>query len=225
MIYVMSDIHGNWNRYQSIMKQINLKPDDTLYILGDVIDRHPHGILILEEIMNTPNIHMLLGNHEYMMLEAICCDSKGKTILWYKNSGKVTHDSFNELSEEKQGKILDYLKGLPINIDIEVNGQKYKLVHACPIEWYERLLYPEYKDEKEFAVWNRIYKPKGTEDYTIVFGHTTTNFYKNNSFQKMTVYKTDKMIGIDCGSGYVDFVESGRLSCLRLDDMKEFYSE
>ena len=41
MIYVMSDIHGNLRRFNSIMEQINLTPDDTLYVLGDVIDRYP----------------------------------------------------------------------------------------------------------------------------------------------------------------------------------------
>lgn len=35
----MSDIHGNLRRFDSIMEQINLQPDDTLYILGDVVDR------------------------------------------------------------------------------------------------------------------------------------------------------------------------------------------
>ena len=44
MIYVMSDIHGQKRRFDSVMKQINLQPDDTLYILGDVIDRNPDGI-------------------------------------------------------------------------------------------------------------------------------------------------------------------------------------
>ena len=39
MIYVMSDIHGNSRRFNSIMEQIQLKETDTLYILGDVIDR------------------------------------------------------------------------------------------------------------------------------------------------------------------------------------------
>ena len=39
MIYVMSDIHGNTRRFDSILKQIDLQPEDTLYILGDVIDR------------------------------------------------------------------------------------------------------------------------------------------------------------------------------------------
>ena len=39
MIYVMSDIHGQKRRFDSVMKQINLQPDDTLYILGDVINK------------------------------------------------------------------------------------------------------------------------------------------------------------------------------------------
>ena len=35
MIYVMSDIHGNSKRFDSVLSQIDLKPEDTLYILGD----------------------------------------------------------------------------------------------------------------------------------------------------------------------------------------------
>lgn len=31
MIYVMSDIHGHRRRFDSVMKQINLQPEDTLY--------------------------------------------------------------------------------------------------------------------------------------------------------------------------------------------------
>lgn len=39
--YVMSDIHGCDARYRNILKQIRLKADDRLYILGDVIDGVP----------------------------------------------------------------------------------------------------------------------------------------------------------------------------------------
>ena len=35
MTYVLSDIHGNMENFKSILKQIDLQPDDTLYILGD----------------------------------------------------------------------------------------------------------------------------------------------------------------------------------------------
>lgn len=63
MTYVLSDIHGNLQRFESILAQINLQPDDTLYILGDVIDRYPDGIKILRRIMKMPNARMLIGNH------------------------------------------------------------------------------------------------------------------------------------------------------------------
>ena len=71
MIYVMSDIHGNKRRFDSIMKQINLQTEDTLYVLGDVVDRHPHGGRILRQLMKMPNVQLILGNHEYMMLDAL----------------------------------------------------------------------------------------------------------------------------------------------------------
>ena len=71
MIYVMSDIHGHKRRFDSVMKQIDLQPEDTLYVLGDVIDRNPDGIKILRQIMAMPNVRMVLGNHELMMLDAL----------------------------------------------------------------------------------------------------------------------------------------------------------
>ena len=68
MHYILSDIHGNERRFLSILKQIDLKPEDTLYVLGDVIDRHPWGLRILRKLMAMPNARLILGNHEYMML-------------------------------------------------------------------------------------------------------------------------------------------------------------
>ena len=63
MKYVIADIHGNERRFNSILKQISLQSEDTLYVLGDVIDRYPGGIRILRRIMSMPNVEMLLGNH------------------------------------------------------------------------------------------------------------------------------------------------------------------
>ena len=47
----MSDIHGNLDRFEKVLKQIDLQDDDKVYILGDVIDRNPYGIEILLRIM------------------------------------------------------------------------------------------------------------------------------------------------------------------------------
>ena len=62
----MSDIHGNKERFESVMAQISLQPEDILYVLGDVVDRYPDGLRILRKLMAMPNVRMLLGNHEYM---------------------------------------------------------------------------------------------------------------------------------------------------------------
>lgn len=148
MTYVMSDIHGNMRRFNSIMEQINLQPEDTLYILGDVIDRHPDGIRILRRIMDKPNIKMLLGNHEYMMLRAIGrpFDTYEKMDdvliedqleLWYQNGGYVTHKHWKRLRKDLREGIIQYLHSLPLNYDIELNGYHYKLVHGAPTEEYE----------------------------------------------------------------------------------------
>ena len=42
--YVMSDIHGEADRFSAMLETIHFSSQDTLYILGDVIDRGPEGI-------------------------------------------------------------------------------------------------------------------------------------------------------------------------------------
>lgn len=239
MTYVLSDIHGNMPNFKSILKQIDLQPEDTLYVLGDVIDRYPEGIRILRMIMAMPNAKMLLGNHEYMMLKAISMPHpqpdnpwernfpNRATRLWYSNGGKVTHEYLKHIRKTIRQEIFDYLKALPLNIDVEVNGKKYKLIHGSPLENYgTNRRY--YDTPTEFCVWERWtecdYVPEG---YILIFGHTPTiNFHDDNP---LTIWHSDEAIGIDCGSGFPAkqnaYLEKGRLACIRLDDMKEFYSD
>lgn len=231
MIYVMSDIHGNEKRFNSVMKQINLQKEDTLYILGDVVDRYKYGIKILRKIMKMPNVKMLLGNHEYMMNNAIGAWMIGEKDnsrlflakrLWYGNGGGVTHEYLKRIRKEYRAEVIDYINSLPINIDVEVNGIKYKLVHASPKENFEtsHFHYRDYSDANEFAVWERWDPTQPVpEGYIMIFGHTPT--FRLQDKHPCCIWKSDEAIGIDCGCGFAD----GRLCALRLDDMKEFYSE
>lgn len=236
MIYVLSDIHGNERRFNSVLEKMNLQPTDTLYILGDVIDRHPDGISILRRIMDMPNVKMILGNHEHMMLNALghpydadytpCAFATATdTYLWHCNGGKVTHEEFNKLDDRQQSEIISFLHALPLNEDVTVNGINYKLVHAAPAEEY--IHDSEYEDATEFAVWKRWRYPTGAHrDYTLIFGHSTTDHYQD--VLPMEPWVGNNCIGIDCGSGYPEtkyYRNTGRLACLRLDDGKVFYSE
>ena len=51
MVYVLSDVHGRIDRFESILHQIDLNEDDRLYVLGDVIDRNAGGIELLFRLM------------------------------------------------------------------------------------------------------------------------------------------------------------------------------
>lgn len=236
MVYVLSDIHGNERRFESILKQINLQAEDTLYILGDVIDRHPAGIQILIRIMASQNMKMLLGNHEYMMLEALGCPYEANAItdkwsrekakhLWHYNGGIVTHNSFMALDKPQQVKLLDFLQSLPLNMDVEVNGQPYKLVHAAPVDEYTES--SGFENPTQFAVWQRwTLRDTFPQNYTMVFGHTPTAHYQDNF--PMEPWYGKNCICIDCGCGHPEgrgYSKPGRLACIRLDDGKVFYSE
>lgn len=236
MTYVLSDIHGNERRFRSVMKQIRLQPEDTLYVLGDVIDRHPGGIRILRQLMKMPNVKMLLGNHEYMMLQALGhpYDSREATTdyersyslgLWYHNGGRVTHDHLKRIRKELREEIFSYLQKLPLNMDLTVGDRRYKLIHGAPVDWYSPN--PRYDTAAMYAVWKRIRETDLIEgDYTLIFGHTPTRHYQSSD--PLCLWYGRGCIGIDCGSGFPDVAtdgKQGRLACLRLEDGAVFYSE
>ena len=114
MHYVMSDLHGRWDLYTAMLEQIGFSPEDRLYILGGVVDRNRGGIRIFKDILERPNVQMLLGNHEHMMRYAVTAPEE-RTLngretnraIWYRNGGtsprqngiwsrrKFGHESWN----------------------------------------------------------------------------------------------------------------------------------
>ena len=222
MIYVMSDIHGDRDKFEKIMKKIELKPDDKLYVLGDIIDRGKDGIGILLDLMKMDNAIVLLGNHEWMFLNAIKPTANMNDIkLWYRNYGNVTHDAYLELPIETQNKLQEFILHMPITAEVTINGKNYLLVHGAPPELQYKL-YSTFIPEREFATWERIkpndIMPKGK---TVIFGHTPTDDYQSD--RPLRIWHGADKIGIDCGCGHSH--PACRLACLRLDDMKEYYSD
>jgi len=238
---MLSDPHGNFRRFRSVRDKIPLGAEDHLVVSGDAIDRHKDGIDLLREIAGAENITMLLGNHEYMMLNALTPegeklpwkrdDPERERLIWFLNGGKPTYDAYMRLSQVEQKELREFLVSLPINLDISVNGVSFKLVHAAPVELYQGRYghSDKYRDATAFAVWHRFddftYIP---EDYIMVFGHTPTLYYQSD--RTLSVFWGDGVIGIDCGSGFDDLPSEsnpfqGRLCCLRLNDMQVFYSD
>ena len=233
MHYVLSDIHGNERRFQSVLGQIALKPEDTLYVLGDVIDRHPWGLRILRKLMAMPNAKLILGNHEYMMLRALGepldgnVDDGNALAHWYRNGGGVTHRHWKFLRKSVRREIVDYLHSLPLNRTVEVEGRRYLLVHGAPASMWAQNEDPRYLTEPHLAVWKRLKAEEPLpEEGTVIFGHTPTRNFRDRA--PMEIWYGENRIGIDCGCGYPEQGTDshyGRLACLRLEDGRVFYSE
>lgn len=233
--YVMSDIHGQYETFRTMLVEIKFNKKDHLYILGDVIDRGPDGIKMLQYCMeHQDNITLLMGNHEDMMIKSINIFEKNEkdqmlnrsiTDNWlYYNGGYVTYTELLKQDDSMQNKIKDFLNNLSYYKIIENENEiKTILIHAGLFighaDSLERLF--EYNIKSEDIIWYRDYYDSNLDyemnhnpilkDAIVIHGHTPTIDGKIQCIN-------NRIYNIDCGCARIK-----NLGCLRLDDMKEFY--
>ncbi|MGF0555475.1 fructose-bisphosphatase class III, partial [Clostridioides difficile] len=82
----MSDIHGMYDKFISMLEQIDFNSNDQLYILGDVLDRGEKPLEIIDYIREHKNIVLLKGNHELMFQESWI--NTNDRYLWFYNEGE-----------------------------------------------------------------------------------------------------------------------------------------
>ena len=231
MIYCMSDIHGHYDKYLEMLRKIDFKDSDTLFVLGDVVDRGPSSMEILLDMMCRPNVIPILGNHEYaamanlqFLAQEITEDSlshfdenvMNNLLQWQSIGGTSTMESFRKLDREQKEEILEYLEEFSLYEEIVVGKKKYVLVHAGlknfnpdrPLWDYE--LYEVIFDRADYG---KTY----FDNKTLVTGHTPTALIPEHDGTD-TIYKGCGHIAIDCGCEF-----DGKLACIRLNDEKEFY--
>ena len=56
MIYVISDIHGDYPSFYKMLLKINFSSSDSLCILGDVVDKGSDNLYLLEFIRHMENV-------------------------------------------------------------------------------------------------------------------------------------------------------------------------
>lgn len=233
MKYVTSDIHGRLDRLKKLIETIELRENDILYIIGDLVDRGEKPIETIEFVMNHPQIEVIMGNHDEMMLYALKYKDEKQIERWGRNGCEPTIEGFSKRTLEEQEKILSYIEGLPY---FKIIDNKYLLIHAGfePSRLFEHMIDKPLKDalieQKDRLVWVRddFIKNKALDNLITVFGHSP-RIYIDKLFERESklpyeiwidnVYN-DK-IGIDTGNCY----EGGRMACLRLDDHEVFYIE
>lgn len=225
--YVISDLHGEQDRFHRLLKTINFSAQDTLYIIGDVVDRGPHGIELLQEIRKSENIQLLLGNHEHMMIHYFHPDATELEIRrWNRNGNEPTLEGWNKLDDDQQQKLLEYLRSLPSHLSLDLDCGKFYLVHGFYGENVHDDVWLRPTPASENPLLNR----------RLIIGHTKVSSLGREKEEKeaylaqlveqgqhLHIRHLPGFIDIDCGCGYFD-MPMRRLACLRLEDFAEFYA-
>lgn len=231
MLYVMSDIHGEYERYLSMLEQIDFSQDDTLFVLGDVVDRGPEPIRVLQDMASRDNVYLLKGNHEAMAsfvlrrLNVEITEDNAESHVdmellqaimeWQQNGGNITMGKFRELSADEKIDLLDYIDDAPLYDIVDVGTKTFLLLHSGLGNFKEGKRLSQYTYE-ELACMRPDFEKQYYKDSSIyiVSGHTPTLAVTGKS----EIYHSHNNILIDCGAAF-----GGRLACLCLDTMTEFY--
>ncbi|MGL4741161.1 MAG: metallophosphoesterase [Sarcina sp.] len=71
MIYVVSDMHNDFETFKALLNRVNFSSEDTLIINGDAIDRKDDATKMIKFILeHESQIKFIIGNHEQMFIDA-----------------------------------------------------------------------------------------------------------------------------------------------------------
>ncbi len=149
-VFAIGDIHGCGFTFEELLINIcNFQKGDTLFLLGDIIDRGPrikYTIdLIIDLIDSGYDIKICRGNHEEMLLNSL--NSSKLLMQWFKNGGKDTLESFQVLNA-------NYLDERYLNFFESTNyyhlTDDYVLVHSGLNFYLDTPL-----DDKSAMLWSR----------------------------------------------------------------------
>lgn len=238
-IYAVSDLHGQYEIFLKGLKKIGFSEADRLYFIGDAVDRGPDGIKILQLIKDHGNMDLIMGNHEFMMLNSVDPEGKKKcngadANLWlYYNDGTRTYKKYGDLSDKARLELLTWLKDRYVIKTIEVNGAEFCLTHSYYKQGLENLKYSEmeYRDVWDI-VWKSYYRSDANThaadvyrdyDYTFITGHVPVQRATGKFGSKeLRIFKKGNFIDIDGGCAMGAAGTSTGALFLRLEDMKVF---
>ncbi len=107
----IGDIHGCGVALDVLLSKMELTPDDTLVVLGDVVDRGPSTREVIDRLFETRqicNVIFIKGNHEEMMLNAV---ETGERIEdWKQFGGEETLQSYGGDIEKIPQEHLNFLE-------------------------------------------------------------------------------------------------------------------
>lgn len=195
-VFCITDIHGNLTMFEHMRRfMITKDPDFKCYVLGDMIDRGPHGYQIMKILLGDPEHFIYLkGDHEELFVDAARAvqqimreemwsykdvkknfnyiASDPDVFLWCQNGGKPTLKDW--IDDGCRASIVNLIDKLPTfasyyNVD---------LCHAgCSQDGWM------WGDEVEMRWTRDHFDEEWFENRILIHGHTPVK-YMNESLDK-----------------------------------------
>lgn len=207
-VFVVSDIHGHIKQFEDILTHWN--PEDTLVVLGDLIDRGPQSLQVIEKVMTLKQTYdeqviFLKGNHEDMLLNFLNNPAE-KQGNYYMNGGLETMQtllaqlpdalanvSYTEQAEAVKAHFSAQLEFLATAPTHHIIGQVL-LTHAGFNSEFATL---EQSTTRDFLWIRKHYLQANKTPYVNVFGHTPLTYIHES--HDVWVSDDQRYIGIDGG--------------------------
>ena len=221
--WVIPDIHGCVNTLKQLVENgIQPTKEDSIYFLGDYIDRGPDGKGVIDYIMSFQNegfdIQYLIGNHEYYCMNSYENDKHRwftKSSIqkeWERFGAKMTLKSFGvRRPRDIDKKYIDWMANGKYFIELD----DYILVHAGM-----NFNIPDPFDDKMSMLWVRDFKVDINKigGKKIIHGHVPVEHSLIQLFIESGGYN---FIALDNGVYYRDLkVGFGNLMALELNSME-----
>ena len=237
MTYVISDIHGCYDRYEKMLEKIGFSDEDLLYVIGDALDYGPQPLAVLHDMSVRANVIPILGNHEFAAYEIINqfslveltdegikarpgSDIDLETYIlevqdWIDIGGGPTIKDFGRLSDEEREVYLEYLEEFSLYEVAKVNGKIYILSHSGLPKGATKKNLQKF-DAYEFTTATTDYDHESFENVIVITGHYPPVY--TGEGDRWKIYRKGNHIALDTGAALGE-----TLACLCLDTDEEFY--
>lgn len=232
MIYVTASLHGCYENYEALLKKLDLKDSDMLFVLGNTVDGGDKGIEIMKDMMMRGNIYPILGDHDmiaYEILSQIEKETRADMTAplsnelakrcdeWRERGGEGTMNGFFKLSDDDKTAILEYMEEFAVYEEIEADGMDFVIAYSVPDEFVSDTSLEKYSAE-DILTGNIDYERDYFPGKVLVTGKDIT--IEIDRLTHGRIFKNDYHVALNCG-GYM----GGATAAYCLDTGEEIYVE
>ncbi len=153
-ICVLSDIHGNLSALKELHS--SLAQFDQVIVCGDLVGYYYNATEVLD-LLQTFNPKIIKGNHEQMLLDVL--DGKIEIEVITRKYGHGLSLAIEQMTSAQ----ISYLRQLPEQIKIKIDGKNICICHGSP------LIPDEYVYPDSFLAHEQI---AALDDDIFILGHT-----------------------------------------------------